>query len=55
MKKLLAIAFIGGLMVASCAKKEQVTETNTMLEEPTVTATDTAKAPSAPAAVPESC
>ena len=33
-------------------KKEQATETNTMLEEPTVTATDTAKAPSAPAAVP---
>ena len=52
MKKLLAIAFIGGLIVTSCAKKEQATETNTMLEEPTVTASDTANAPSAPAAVP---
>ena len=43
MKKLLAIVFIGGLIVASCAKKETSTESNTMLQEPEVTVTDTAK------------
>ncbi|MCJ8497969.1 hypothetical protein MVI27_06825 [Chryseobacterium salipaludis] len=34
MKKLLAIAFVGGLIMASCAKKESVDETNTMMTEP---------------------
>ena len=34
MKKVLAIAFVAGLVLASCAKKENVTETNTMMAEP---------------------
>ncbi len=34
MKKFLAIAFIGGLVLASCSKKETAAETNTMLSEP---------------------
>ena len=34
MKKVLAIAFVGGLILASCAKKENVEETNTMMAEP---------------------
>ena len=50
MKKLLAYAFIGSLVLASCAKKETTTESNVMLEEPEVTVTDTAKAAPAPAA-----
>lgn len=49
MKKLFAIAFIGGLVLASCAKKETTTESNTMLEEPEVTVTDSAGAGSVPA------
>ena len=39
MKKVLAIAFVAGLVLASCAKKEEVTESNTMMEEPEVTTT----------------
>ena len=34
MKKFLAIAFIGGLVLASCSKKETAAETNAMLSEP---------------------
>lgn len=34
MKKIVAIAFIGGLILASCAKKETSTESNVMLNEP---------------------
>ncbi len=51
MKKIIAIAFIGSLVLASCAKKEKTTESNVMLEEPEVTVTDTVKAAPAPAAV----
>ncbi|MBU4537794.1 MAG: hypothetical protein L6264_09200 [Weeksellaceae bacterium] len=50
MKKLFAIAFIGGLVLASCAKKETTTESNTMLEEPEVTVTNSASSVPAPAA-----
>lgn len=50
MKKIFAFAFIGSLVLASCAKKETTTESNVMLEEPEVTVTDTAKAAPAPAA-----
>lgn len=39
MKKLLAIAFIGGLIMTSCAKKETSEESNTMLAEPEATMT----------------
>ena len=45
MKKLIAIAFIGGLVLASCSKKggsyEQ--DSNNMLPEPEVTIKDTVK------------
>ncbi len=47
MKKLLAIAFIGGLILTSCSKKAESTETNTMLEEPEVATMDTVSSPSA--------
>ncbi len=51
MKKVLAIAFIGGLLLASCKKKpdHSLQDTNTMLEEPeTTTVVDsTAKTPAA--------
>lgn len=50
MKKIFAIAFIGSLVLANCAKKETTTESNVMLEEPEVTVTDTVKAAPAPAA-----
>lgn len=52
MKKLIAIAFIGGLVLASCSKKESTYEqdSNSMLPEPEVTITDTAKAAPSPAA-----
>ena len=40
MKKLLAIAFISGLLMASCAKKETSSESNTMLSEPETKTTD---------------
>lgn len=43
MKKVLAIAFVGGLILASCAKKENTEETNTMMAEP-----DTAMVEAAP-------
>lgn len=49
MKKLLAIAFIGALVVTSCAKKETATESNTMLQEPEVIVSDTVKSDSAAA------
>lgn len=49
MKKLFAIAFIGGLVLAGCSKKETSTESNTMLEEPEAEVTVTAPA-AAPAA-----
>lgn len=52
MKKLFAIAFISGLVLASCSKKETSTESNRMLEEPEVTVTDSAQAVSAPVATP---
>ena len=41
MKKVIAIAFTGGLILASCSKKETATESNTMLSEPETTMTDT--------------
>ncbi|SDI21878.1 hypothetical protein [Chryseobacterium jejuense] len=54
MKKVFAIAFIGGLLLASCSKKadHSLQDSNTMLEEPAATtvADSTAK-PAAPAAV----
>lgn len=43
MKKIVAIAFIGSLVLTSCAKKEVETESNIMLEEPEVIITDSAK------------
>lgn len=55
MKKVLAIAFIGGLVMASCSKKadHSLQDSNTMLEEPevkTVPADSTKKeTPAAPA------
>lgn len=36
MKKILAIAFIGGLIMASCAKKEETTDMNSTMAEPMV-------------------
>ena len=38
MKKVLAIAFIGGLLMASCSKKadHSLQDSNTMMEEPAV-------------------
>ncbi len=39
MKKVWAIALLGGLLAFSCSKKED-TESNTMLEEPTVEVMD---------------
>lgn len=54
MKKVLAIAFIGGLLLASCSKKadHSLQDSNTMLEEPetTTVADSTAKPAAAPAA-----
>ncbi|MGU3377439.1 hypothetical protein [Chryseobacterium sp. M5A1_1a] len=54
MKKVLAIAFIGGLLVVNCSKKvdHSLQDSNTMMEEPEVTtvADSTAKT-AAPAAV----
>jgi hypothetical protein len=54
MKKVLAIAFIGGLLVVNCSKKvdHSLQDSNTMLEEPeAATVVDsTAKPAAAPAA-----
>lgn len=54
MKKVLAIAFIGGLLVVNCSKKvdHSLQDSNTMLEEPTTAtvADSTAKPADAPAA-----
>ena len=44
MKKLFAFAFIGGLVLAGCSKKETSTESNRMLEEPEAEVTVTAPA-----------
>ena len=44
MKKLFAFAFIGGLVLASCSKKETTTENNIMLEEPEAEVTVSAPA-----------
>lgn len=59
MKKVLAIAFIGGLVMASCSKKtdHSLQDSNTMLEEPevkTVPADSTKKdsTPATAAAIP---
>lgn len=58
MKRVLAIAFIGGLLMASCSKKtdHSLQDSNTMLEEPevqTVPADSTKKdSTPAPAATP---
>ena len=52
MKKLLAIAFIGGLILTSCSKKAESTETNTMLEEPEVVTVDTVNIPATTMPVP---
>lgn len=57
MKKVLAIAFIGGLFAVSCSKKadKSLQDSNVMLEEPsatTVTDTTSAKKDTAPAATP---
>lgn len=53
MKKVFAIAFIGGLLLASCSKKadHSLQDSNTMLEEPeTTTVVDSTAKPAAPAA-----
>ena len=44
MKKLFVFAFIGGLVLAGCSKKETSTESNRMLEEPEAEVTVTAPA-----------
>lgn len=61
MKKVLAIAFIGGLLLASCSKKadHSLQDSNTMLEEPAATtvvdstATPATPAPAATTPAPE--
>lgn len=52
MKKVLAIAFIGGLLLASCSKKvdHSLQDTNTMLPEPEVATVDSMAKTAAPAA-----
>ncbi|MCC3217454.1 MULTISPECIES: hypothetical protein [unclassified Chryseobacterium] len=53
MKKVLAIAFIGGLLLASCKKKpdHSLQDSNTMLEEPeATTVVDSTAKTAAPAA-----
>lgn len=40
MKKVWAFAFLGCLAAASCSKKDENTESNMMLEEPTVEVMD---------------
>lgn len=55
MKKLLAIAFVGGLLVVNCGKKSEknLQDSNIMLEEPeapVVAADTTKKTETAPAA-----
>ena len=56
MKKVLAIAFIGGLLLAGCKKKvdHSLQDSNTMLEEPEVTTVvdSTAKTTAPAAATP---
>lgn len=51
MKKVLAIAFVGGLFIASCSKKSENTlqDSNVMLQEPeTTVVVDSTKAVVAP-------
>ncbi|WP_347219071.1 hypothetical protein [Chryseobacterium sp.] len=53
MKKVFAIAFIGGLLLASCTKKadHSLQDSNTMLEEPeATTVVDSTAKPAAPTA-----
>lgn len=53
MKKVFAIAFIGGLLLASCSKKadHSLQDSNTMLEEPeATTVVDSTAKPATPAA-----
>ncbi|WP_160136870.1 hypothetical protein [Chryseobacterium sp. c4a] len=53
MKKVFAIAFIGGLLLASCSKKadHSLQDSNTMLEEPeATTVVDSTAKTAAPAA-----
>ncbi|MEY8759277.1 hypothetical protein [Chryseobacterium tongliaoense] len=55
MKKVLAIAFIGGLLLAGCKKKvdHSLQDSNTMLEEPeATTVVDSTAKTAAPAATP---
>lgn len=52
MKKVLAIAFMGGLVLASCAKKETAAESNTMMAEPEVVVVDSANTDSAAVSAP---
>ncbi|UCA59877.1 hypothetical protein KB553_23200 [Chryseobacterium rhizoplanae] len=55
MKKVLAIAFIGGLLLASCSKKadHSLQDSNTMLEEPAATTVvDSTAKPATPATTP---
>lgn len=55
MKKVLAIAFIGGLLLASCKKKpdHSLQDSNTMMEEPeATTVVDSTAKTAAPAATP---
>jgi hypothetical protein len=55
MKKVLAIAFIGGLLAASCSKKpnHDLQDSNTMLPEPDApTVVDSTKKTDTPAATP---
>ena len=51
MKKFLAIAFIGGLLMTSCSKKETAAETNTMLSEPETPTVETLPTPDSAAVI----
>ncbi len=44
MKKVLAIAFVSGLIIASCSKKSEnsLQDSNTMLQEPETTVVESA-------------
>ena len=50
MRKVLAIAFVGGLFIASCSKKSDnsLQDSNIMLQEPETTVVDAPKATEAP-------
>ena len=52
MKKIVAILFISGLVLASCSKKETAaTETNTMLSEPETPTADVLPVPDSAAVI----